>query len=87
MFVMENHSIVVSDAIIFTIMVIADFPLPEWIYPFIFYIQVYYRVAVKLYGVICFVYPNKLLAITYIIRLFHVLLPTSLKNLFQLEDL
>lgn len=38
----NNDYTVVSDAIIFTIIVIADVPLPDWIYPFIFYIQVEY---------------------------------------------
>ena len=37
-----HYIIVVSDAIIFTIIVLADVSLLEWIYPFIFYIQVGY---------------------------------------------
>lgn len=33
-------SIVIMDAIAFIAIVVADVPFPEWIYPFIFYIQV-----------------------------------------------
>jgi hypothetical protein len=33
-------NIVIADAIAFIAIVVADVPFPEWIYPFIFYIQV-----------------------------------------------
>ena len=74
---------VVSDVIIFTIIVLADIPLPDWIYPFIFYIQVEHALQQWIY--ICFVCPGCSICF-YCLRLFHVLLLTSLKSLFQLED-
>ena len=31
--------VVIADAVAFIVIVVADVPFPEWIYPFIFYIQ------------------------------------------------
>ena len=35
----HNHA-VVADAVAFLVIVFADVPLPGWVYPFLFYIQV-----------------------------------------------
>ena len=36
--------IVIADAVAFIVIIVADIPFPEWIYPFIFYIQASYIV-------------------------------------------
>lgn len=35
-----NFHAVVADAIVFVILLLLDKPLPTWLYPFVFYIQV-----------------------------------------------